>query len=552
MLLSRIGPIALEEPLGGSADSNVLRGLHIDRNMTMAVKLLPRQLVNRPMGGDTYAEDVKRLQGLVHPHIARVYGGAMDNGQPYLAMELVKGESLRSMLDRRGRIPWETMVDLAEQICEALQFAHGKEVVHRRLTPSRVLVTDEGGVKLIGFDCALADRDLVAGLKSPMTILHYLSPQEIRAQRSVGLPSNDLFSLGVILYEALTGELPWPANTPAELVHARQAAPAPHVSARVLECPRWLDVLVARLLEVKREGRLTTADAARRAIVDAKSKVAAGMGAAQHALSGRQGALAKGVDRQELSRLRKAAAASAPKDTSPFYERAWFLGLCLAALVGVGVWAMWPLSDEQLFAKAQPLMESELRTDWERARDDYLAELSAEFRQGEHRAEIEEFELRLAIHQAEERIKNLDRFGRKPKFEVDRLYAEAWEYEQFGDLLSAWQHYESLLRLHPATDETPLEERAILELARQRIEAIRSEAREEALAEERRALVESKLERAGELAETDPLRARGMLEDIVTLYDGNQDLAPLVEQAREQIRALRSRPDEQAEPEPTE
>src|SRR5262245_20491568 len=149
MLLSRIGPIALEEPLGGSADSNVLRGLHVERNLAMAVKLLPRQLVNRPMGGDSYAEDVKRLQRLVHPHIARVYGGAMDNGQPYLAMELVKGESLRSVLDRRGRVPWETMVDVAEQVCEALQYAHGQGVVHRRLTPSRVLVDDEGGAKLI-------------------------------------------------------------------------------------------------------------------------------------------------------------------------------------------------------------------------------------------------------------------------------------------------------------------------------------------------------------------------------------------------------------------
>jgi hypothetical protein len=76
MLLSRIGPIALEEPLGGSADSNVLRGIHLERNRTLAVKLLARQVVDRPMGGDAYPEDVKRLQKLVHPHIARVLGGA--------------------------------------------------------------------------------------------------------------------------------------------------------------------------------------------------------------------------------------------------------------------------------------------------------------------------------------------------------------------------------------------------------------------------------------------------------------------------------------------
>ncbi|HMP06417.1 MAG TPA: hypothetical protein PJ982_08725, partial [Lacipirellulaceae bacterium] len=77
MLLSRIGPIALEEPLGGAADSNVLRGVHVERNLAVAVKLLPRSLINRPMGGgDSFADDVKRLQRLVHPRIARVLGGA--------------------------------------------------------------------------------------------------------------------------------------------------------------------------------------------------------------------------------------------------------------------------------------------------------------------------------------------------------------------------------------------------------------------------------------------------------------------------------------------
>src|SRR5205085_2497798 len=125
-----------------------------------------------------------------------------------------------------------------------LEYAHAQGVVHRRLTPARVLIDDNGAVKLIGFDCALADGDRVAALKSPMNVLEYLAPQEIRGKRSVGLPSNDLFSLGVILYEALTGELPWPARNPAELINARLAAPAPRASAKVLDLPVWLDVLV--------------------------------------------------------------------------------------------------------------------------------------------------------------------------------------------------------------------------------------------------------------------------------------------------------------------
>jgi hypothetical protein len=540
MLLSRIGPIALEEPLGGSADSNVLRGIHLERNKTLAVKLLPRHVVDRPMGGDSYAEAVHRLQALVHPHIARVLGGAMENGQPYLALELVKGESLRELLDRRGRLPWETMVDYAQQICDALAYAHEHGVVHGRLTPSRILIADDNAVKIVGFDCALADHDAVVGLKAPLSVLNYLAPQEIRGKRSVGLPSNDLFSLGVILYEGLCGELPWPARTPVDLVRAREAASAPRASAKVLDLPVWLDVLVDRMLRVRREGRFESADEARRAIYVAKDKAAAGVGAAKHALSGKQGALKMGVGKQELRELRKAAAASEKSrdDGSAFYERTWFLAACLAALVAGGAWFLWPLSEDALFAKAQPYMNSERVTDWQAAETLYLDDLMERFPDTKYKAQIDEFRLKHAIHDAEERIKNIDRFGRKPVFEIDRLYAEAWRYERFGDRLTAWRRYDALLALYPKSDK--LEEQAIVELAKRHVADIRQSARDQqdddsaALA----ALVRQKLDRAQALAATEPLAARELLESLIALYDGNLEVASMVDEAREQIRKL--------------
>ncbi len=537
MQLSRIGPIALEEPLGGDADSNVLRGIHMERNKAMAVKLLPRQLVDRPMGGDSYAEDVKRLQGLVHPHIARVLGGAMDQGQPYLAMELVAGESLRSLFDRRGRLPWETMVDIAEQATEALEYAHERGVVHRRLTPGRIMLTSDGVVKLVGFDCALCDQDKVVSLKAPMSVLSYLAPQEIRGKRSVGLPSNDLFSLGVILYEGLTGELPWQAATPAELVHARQDIAPPRVSAKVLDCPVWLDVLVARLLEVKREGRFESVEEARRGIVLAKSKVAAGMGAAQQALSGRQGALAGKVDKRELSGLRKAARRSAPKDTSPFYERAWFLALCLVAVLGFGAWVMWPASEDALYAKAKPLMASELASDWQAAQTLYLDELLERFPDTKYRAEIDEFLLRDAVHSAEKRIRRYILGEANLESEVDRLYAEALEFDRFDDDLTAWKKYETLVTVYK--DSKNLDELAIVSLANGQIAAIRSVAREHQLEEDQAELVRAKLARAAELAAEHPESARDLLESIVSLYDGRPDMRALVDEAREQLSDLR-------------
>jgi serine/threonine protein kinase len=524
MQLSRIGPIALEQPLGGTADSNVLRGVHLERNMTMAVKLLPRHLVNRAMGGDTFAADVKTLQKLVHPNIARTYGGAMDNGQPYLAMELVEGESLRCLLDRRGRLSWESTADIAESICEALDFAHSKGLVHQRLTPSRVMLTVTGGVKLIGFDCQLADHDEVLGLHSPMSVANYLAPEAFRGRRSAALPTSDLFSLGVIIYECLTGELPWKASTPGELIQARRDQPAPRVSSKVLECPVWLDVLVSKLLETKRGIRLATADATRRAIFDAKRKVAEGTGAAQQAWSGKQGALTVDADRREIAQLRKKQVIH-QREEGPFYERAWFLASCLAAVVAIGGWLMWPKSEDALFAAALPLMESESPVDWRRAKEQYLDELIERFPETKYRDEISKFEDRMALNRAIERVKNLDRFGRSPQSDAERLYAEGWRAERFDDAPTARRRYEEVLA---KADVKDIDQRAYATLARRGIDRIKSAS-----------AAQVKLDRAAQLVrDGQTSQARQVLDDIVTLYGNDADLAPLVEQARQRLKEL--------------
>ncbi len=518
MQISRIGPIALEEPLGGAADSNVLRGVHLERNKRMAVKLLPRWLVNRPMGGDMYAEDVKALQKLVHPNIARVYGGAMDNGQPYLAMELVDGESLRSLLDRRGRISWEATADIAEKVCEALEFAHQAGMVHQRLTPSRIMLTPHGEVKVLGFDCRLGDNDEVLGLHSPMTVAPYLAPEAFRGKQSAAQPTSDMFSLGVIMYECLTGELPWQASTPAEVVQSRRECEAPRVSAKVLECPVWLDVLVAKLLQTKRGIRLATADVTRRAIVEAKRKVTEGMGAAKQAWSGRQGTLTVDTDRREIAELRKKQVTRERED-SPFYERAWFLAACLLAIVGLAVWFMRPKNEEALFDAARPLMESNDEGDWRNAKRWYLDELLERFPETKHREEINALYDRIAVNHAIEEVKNLDRFGRSPESDAQRLYAEGWKAERFDDPVTALERYGAVLG---KADVSDVDQRAYATLARQGIERIKA-------AE----AAQSKLELATQLVKDGKTaQARKLLSDIVSLYGADKDLAEIVEQAR--------------------
>ncbi|MCG8450581.1 MAG: serine/threonine protein kinase [Pirellulales bacterium] len=532
MQLSRIGPFALEEPLDGSAESNVLRGLHVERKLTMAVKLLPRSVAHSAMGRSSFVDDVKRFQKLVHPGIARIFGGAVEQGQPYLVLEMVAGESLREQLDRRGKLPWEVAVDIADGICVALDHAHQAGFVHQRLTPTRVLLPQSGGVKLVGFDGVWADRDEVLGLRAPMEVAHYLAPEEFRGKQSASLPQCDLFSLGVLLFECLSGESPWQADTPSELVKARRESEAPRVSTKVLDCPVWLDALVSRLLAVKRSDRLASADEAHRAIVTAKSKADTGVGAAQHAWSGKKGVLDVGQDSGELRRLRRQRTAQKARD--PFYEQAWFLASCLAAVLGLGAWSMWPLSEEALFTKAKPLMDSESTADWKRAREQYLGPLLQRFPDSQYAEEIQAFEDRYAMHRAEERIKNLDRFGRKPKTEAERCFAEAWEYEQFGDRYTAWQKYEALINLF-GEKENP-DDRAFVNLAHRHIQQIKSSSNAQ---DDIASFLQNQIEQAQSLAATGKrFKARSVLDSLITLYAGNQEVRSLVEEARELIRQL--------------
>ncbi len=527
MQLSRIGPFALEEPLDGSATGNVLRGVHVDRQMAMAVKLLPRGVAREAMGRSPFAEDVKLLQKLEHPGIARILGGAVEKGQPYLVLELVEGESLRERLRRRGKLPWEMAVEIADGIAEALVDAHEKGFVHQRLTPARVLLPVDGGVKLVGFDCKWADRDEVVGLRGPMEVAHYLSPEQFRGKPSAGLPPCDLFSLGVILFECLTGEMPWPVDSPGALVQARRDGPAPRVSSRVFDSPVWLDGLTEKLLAKVRSQRLQTAEEARRALVLAKDKAHAGTGAAQHALSGK-GKGAAG----ELRKFRRRRTES--RDASPFYERVWFLAACLAGLVGGGVWSLWPASEADLIAKARPLMASESPVDWKRAETQYLGPLLERFPETEYAEEIRAFADRYAMHRAEERVKNLGRFGRQPKTEGERFFAEAWEYERFGDRLSAWKKYEALVHLlGNSAEET---DRAYVGLAQRQIAKIKEDQQTSA---DQIAFVEQYLEQAKDHAEGGRLlEARRILDSVLSLYGKNREVRPQVERAREQLRDL--------------
>lgn len=212
--LRQVGPWRLGAPLGEGGMSLVFEGERADGQFErrVAVKVLKQALLTSD-ARQRFEREVRALARLEHPGIARLYdAGATEAGLPYLVLERIEGESLNRWAARAGR-SLEEKLELFCQICEAVSFAHRSLVVHRDLKPGNVLVTPGGAAKLLDFGIAslLADDTLPGSRltrtgRQPMTP-QYASPEQLRGE--VVATTSDVYSLGLILCELLTGRLPY-------------------------------------------------------------------------------------------------------------------------------------------------------------------------------------------------------------------------------------------------------------------------------------------------------------------------------------------------------
>ncbi|MDH6116991.1 hypothetical protein ABH930_000410 [Kitasatospora sp. GAS204A] len=249
--------------LGVGGMATVYHGMDRVLGRPVAVKVLNNALADDPRFAERFGREAQHAAMLVHPRIAMVFDSGMDEGSPYIVMELIRGRSLASVLAEQGPLPIERAVGIAAAMCEALEVAHAAGLVHRDVKPANVMITDDGGVKVVDFGIARASA---AGqqLTQTATVLGtaaYLSPEQATAGEVDG--RTDLYALGCVLTEMLTGQPPFTAETPVATAFKQVTEEAAPVSRQRPDVPPALDLVVARLLAKRPADRPASAGAAR-------------------------------------------------------------------------------------------------------------------------------------------------------------------------------------------------------------------------------------------------------------------------------------------------
>jgi predicted Ser/Thr protein kinase len=388
----QIGPFLIEKEIGAGAMGAVYRGKYVKTGQLVAVKVMAPGL------GTTSASHAARferesavLKQLNHPNVVRLFGVGKHQGVPYFAMEYVKGESLDKVMARRDRMTWEEVVDLGQQLCAALQHAHENGIVHRDLKPSNLMILPDGMLKLTDFGIA-KDLDVTAltGANCTVGTAAYMSPEQCKGDPNIG-PKSDLYSLGVVLYELVTGKKPFNAENAMEMFvkHVNEVPERP--SRFALDVPPWLDTLIMQLLEKKPERRPLDAATVGQSLASIQEKVetqqSAGVDAAKARLMDRPRGQRK-VAAEDREAARTLLGKKGGKRRKPVKKgmsglliaaQAGGILLALGAVVVVLVVMFRPASADKLYDQAEKLWASGDKVKQEKAREGPIAEYLRRF-----------------------------------------------------------------------------------------------------------------------------------------------------------------------------
>lgn len=228
---------------GGMANVYLAYDTILDRNV--AVKVLRGDLSNDEKFVRRFQREALAASSLSHPNIVEVYDVGEDHGEYYIVMEYIEGKHLKNLLKKRGKLTLSEAVDIMLQITDGMAAAHDSYIIHRDIKPQNIMILENGLVKVTDFGIAMAmNATQLTQTNSVMGSVHYLPPEQASGQGST--LQSDIYSMGIVMYELLTGELPFKGDNAVEIALKHLKEPIPDIREKLPNVPNSIYNIIKR------------------------------------------------------------------------------------------------------------------------------------------------------------------------------------------------------------------------------------------------------------------------------------------------------------------
>lgn len=231
--------------IGKGGMANVYLALDTYLNREVAIKVLKGDMSNDPVSLERFKREANASTKLSHPNAVDVYDVGDDHNMHYIVMEYVKGHTLKELIKRRGALPPKEAVWIMKQLASALLEAHKNGIIHRDIKSQNVLIKDDGTVKLADFGIAVIHNSMqITSKGNVLGSVHYLAPELAKGNQAT--MQSDIYSLGIVFYELLTGDVPYKADTPVQVALAHVRNNVPYVRKFNPDIPQAVENIVIK------------------------------------------------------------------------------------------------------------------------------------------------------------------------------------------------------------------------------------------------------------------------------------------------------------------
>ncbi|MCY4525370.1 MAG: protein kinase [Anaerolineaceae bacterium] len=246
--------------LGSGGMAVIYKALDQRLARVVAVKVLRPSLTSDPGFVKRFRNEARSVARLAHPNIVTVHDVGSDRNTHFMVMEFIEGQDLKKIVRSKGLLPVDEALELAIQICAGIGFAHRSGFVHADVKSQNILMTSDNKVKVADFGIAQALSDTLPARQQQIVwgSPHYYSPEQARGLRPT--PAADVYSIGVVMFEMLTGELPYAGDSPQELAQAHVNKRVPHVIDVNAAVPENISKIIHRVMQKEPTARFRTAD----------------------------------------------------------------------------------------------------------------------------------------------------------------------------------------------------------------------------------------------------------------------------------------------------